>query len=127
MIVFGRTLDQGMKPHCVCYSGSHLKVFHERMEHRRTLEALPDEWYARTKEIDPWGPGVDGTGVRYAAKVAANRGVQMASSSQATKNYKISSYVRLTTLEEILVAISRKLPVWFGISVDRGIFTPQNS
>ncbi len=49
----GDTVDQGYKPHCVAYSGSYVKNFHERKEHRRTYEFDADEWYARCKEIDP--------------------------------------------------------------------------
>lgn len=125
----GPTVDQGFYPHCVTYSGHYVKNEHERREHRRNYLTYSDEWYFRCKEIDPWGPGVDGTGIRYAARIARNRGAYMddprsKSDEPQGRLFTIDSYVRLTSIEYILDALFRHGVVWFGIEVDKGIFTP---
>jgi hypothetical protein len=124
----GMVRDQGFTPRCVCYSGASLRVFQERKEHKRTYEPDEDGWYVSTKMIDPWGPQVDGTGIEFACEVARNVGVVM-DDSRTTKdgvgrNFKIGAYAAVNTVEEFLDAL-RHTPVWFGIDVDQGIFTPQ--
>lgn len=124
----GPVVDQKLTPRCVTYSGAGVKQQHERREHRRTFVVEPDDWYGRTKQIDPWGPHVDGTGIRYACQIAHRDGVLMddprSKKDDPWRRHKIGAYVRLGKLEEVLTAVARNYAVWFGISVDRGIFTP---
>lgn len=127
----GKVLDQALTPHCVTFSGSSYRVHQERKEHRRTYTPNADDWYHRTKLIDPWGPGVDGTGIPYAAEVARTDGMTMddprSKRDDPGRRFKIRSYVAIESIEQMLEALYRHGPVWFGIDVDRGIFRPRQT
>ncbi len=128
----GPVLDQGLKPHCVAYSGGSIKMEQERKEHRRTYTVDADEWYHRCKEIDPWGPGSDGTNIRSACRIAHERGAYL-NDPRSKKDdplgrlFKIERYVRLTSIEQIVEHVYKNGTVWFGIDVDEGVFTPRES
>jgi hypothetical protein len=126
----GPVLDQELTPHCVTFSGSSYRVEQERQEHRRTYHALAHQWYDETKALpDPW-PGMDGTGIQYAAEVARTTGVAMDDprskrDDAAPRRFKIDSYAAITSVPEWLEALWKHGPVWFGTDVDRNIFTPR--
>lgn len=128
----GPVVDQALTPRCVCYSGGGVKQEQERKEHRRTYVVDADTWYAETKRRDPWGEGVDGTGIPYASEVARTDGVLLNDprskrDDPGGRRYKISAYAQLGLTDQIIEAIYRIGAVWFGISVDRGIFVPHQT
>lgn len=124
----GPILDQFYTSQCVTHSGSSLRIFDERIERKRTLVPQPGWWYNRCKENDGI-PNEDGTFISTAAKIARKQGViledpRSRKDDPAGRFYRIDSYYRLKTIEEIVTALSQKHPVWFGIEVGKEIFTP---
>lgn len=121
--LMGPVLDQGMTSMCVCFSMATVKMEQEYQEVNQMGDFDHDELYARCKESDGL-PGVDGTLIRAAAKIMAERG--MYGKVPATADpalYKISSYIRLTDLTHIKQALVMDGPVAFGIAIDMGLET----
>lgn len=121
--VMGPVLDQGQTSMCVCFSMASVKMEQEQKETGEIGAFDPPELYARCKESDGL-PGVDGTLIRSACKVVAERGMLGKLPSDAESClFKISSYIRLTELTHIKEALTLDGPVAFGISIDAGVET----
>ena len=147
--------DQGNLGSCVGFAVTALKEFQENVEYVleqeegsdyvREIETydLSEQWtYWNTKQIDPWGPSVEGTSIRYALKVLQkigcppekawrytddkiNIGKPESWSHLVARWNKIDSYWRLSTLEDILASIRDIGPVVLGVGCYEEIFSPE--
>ena len=122
----GPVLDQGDSPECVAYTAKSLKYHQEYVEHRRYYNFQPDWLYAECKKIDGI-PDVEGTFFRSACKVMTGQGYWAHIRHPGPpewyedRYYKIGSYVRLTTLQQIKEAIYvGKGMVAMGMDIDTG-------
>jgi len=116
-IYLGPILNQGHTPHCVAYASTSSKNRQERIETgvfkfaATETEYAPGqnaaaEWlYAECKKIDG-SPG-DGTYARAALTVLSNQGLP----DKDGKSYKIGSYSRLTSVNQIMEAVQYHGPV----------------
>lgn len=123
--VRGPVLDQGEANECVTFSSASMHMNLQWREHRKFYAYAPHELYERCKEIDNYAG--DGTYIRAAMKVMLNRGILAYArpGKLATDTlFKIKSYFRLTTREEICEAVYGSGPVVLGIVVDKGIYQP---
>lgn len=121
----GPLLDQGPTPHCVAYATSSAKNRQERIDHGTYLftsyenefppggNPAPEWLYAECKKIDGF-PNVDGTNARAALSVLRTQGLPALNGRQ----YRIGSYVRISSVEEIAEALYLHGPVLLGIAVD---------
>lgn len=147
--------DQGNLGSCVGFAVTALKEFQENVEYAlereegsdyvREIESydLSEQWtYWNTKKIDPWGPSVEGTSIRYALKVLQkigcppekawrytddkiNIGKPESWSHLVARWNKIDSYWRLSTPEDIIASIRDLGPVVLGVGCYEEIFSPE--
>lgn len=106
VIRYSRTLpvyDQGDTPRCVAYSGALASTIDQRRDMSRTVLYDADEAYARCKEADGI-PNEDGTYPRVLLKIKKDRGMRRKATA-AERFDKIEAYARLTSLQDIKVAI----------------------
>ena len=117
----GPVLDQGDTPQCVAYSAAVAKVFQERREHHRTYPLDPDRLYRECKLRDGI-PNQDGTYIRVANDTILSVGAYRLDKPEVA--YRIKSYARLYSVEEIIRAIHEIGPVQIGIAWQYEWFTP---
>ncbi len=111
----GPVLDQGQFPHCVGYSGAAIRTTQEFLDDETLRLFDGDDSYRRCKERDGH-PGVDGTFIRVFLDIAQSEGVTMA--ADPFHRYRISSYTRLTSIQQIKESLVTDGPVQFGIQLD---------
>lgn len=123
----GNVLDQKATSECVAFSGTSQKLWAENKQHGHFYNFDPDWLYKQCKAIDG-SPHADGTFIRIALQVMQTTGHLAHAGNTLTQDcyFKIDNYVRLTTLQDIKEALATLGPVWFGIQVDNGIFSPTN-
>ena len=157
--------NQGNLGSCVGFAVTALKEYHENVEFIKEnfdpknmsseemnalktefLERkydLSEQWtYWNAKKIDPWGPDVEGTSIRYALKVlhkigcppekgweytdsAINIGEPESWTHLIARWNTIESYWRLNSLSDILDALSISGPVLIGVGCYEEIFRPE--
>lgn len=148
--------DQGQLGSCVGFAVTALKEFQENVEYLTEREEgndyirenpiydLSEQWtYWNAKKIDPWGPSVEGTSIRYALKVLHKIGCPPENAWEYTDSNidigkpdgwshliarwnKIDSYWRLDSLSTILEAIRLVGPVVIGVGCYEEIFSPED-
>lgn len=141
--------NQGQLGSCVGFAVTALKEWQEQKEHKEEVEAgkfdhredeeyydLSEAWvYWMSKKIDAW-PNLEGTSIRYAMKVLNTIGVPSEKAWPYDDKVKgepkawaklvarwslISTYYRVNTLSELLMALVEH-PVAIGIACFEGIF-----
>lgn len=147
--------DQGNLGSCVGFAATALKEFHENFEYiaelsegkRRKREKefydLSEQWtYWNAKKIDPWGPSVEGTSIRYALKVLQkigcppedawkytddkiNIGEPESWSHMIARWNTIESYWRVDSVSDMISALQNDGPVLVGVGCYEEIFRPQ--
>ncbi len=149
--------NQGRLGSCVGFAVTALKEFQENVEYEternegsdyvrdKDVYDLSEQWvYWNTKKIDPWGPSVEGTSIRFALKVLHKIGVPPEEAWKYTDNKidigkpeswshlvarwnKIDSYWRLKAkaIKQITSAILHTGPVVLGVGCYEEIFRPQ--
>jgi C1A family cysteine protease len=148
--------NQGNLGSCVGFAVTALKEFHENVEYateqaegsdytrEEALYDLSEQWtYWNAKKIDPWGPSVEGTSIRYAMKVLQKIGCPPEKAWEYTDNKidigkpeswahliarwnTIDSYWRLQTVEQIIDALRTVGPVVLGVGCYEEIFNPDS-
>jgi hypothetical protein len=98
----GPVLDQGDTPQCVCYTSASVKLHEEWRDHLHYYAFDPGWLYTQCKKID--GIPGDGTIYRAALDVMLKTGMRAVVSGQE-RFYKIGSYVRCTSIQQIKEAI----------------------
>ena len=147
--------DQGRLGSCVGFAVTALKEFQENLEYLTEQDEgsdyirevptydLSEQWtYWNAKKIDPWGPSVEGTSIRFGMKVLHKIGCPPEEGWEYTDNKidigepeswshliarwnKIDSYWRLKSLKQLLAAIRNVGPVVIGVGCYEEIFSPQ--
>jgi len=149
--------DQGNMGSCVGFAVTALKEFQENVEYQSEREAgsnykrenptydLSEQWtYWNSKKIDPWGPSVEGTSIRYALKVLHKIGCPPEKAWKYTDNKidigkpeswshmiarwnTIDSYWRIKTpdIYQLLSALKNTGPVVIGVGCYEEIFRPE--
>jgi C1A family cysteine protease len=103
---------------------------------------LSEQWtYWNAKKIDPWGPEVEGTSIRYAMKVLQKIGCPPEKGWEYTTNKidigkpeswshlvarwnTIDSYWRVSTLDHLVGALRDFGPIVIGVGCYEEIFNP---
>jgi C1A family cysteine protease len=146
--------NQGNLGSCVGFAVTALKEFQENVEYlmeqqegsdyvrEESTYDLSEQWtYWNAKKIDPWGPSVEGTSLRYALKVLHKLGCPPEKGWKYTDNKidigkpeswahmiarwnTIDSYWRLGSLNQILQALRGVGPIVAGIGCYEEIFSP---
>lgn len=145
--------NQGNLGSCVGFAVTALKEFHENVEYadekkagsdyeRDSIYDLSEQWtYWNAKKIDPWGPSVEGTSIRYAMKVLQKIGCPPEEGWKYTDNKinigepeswahmiarwnTIESYWRIPSLKKLLAALRNVGPVVIGVGCYEEIFNP---
>lgn len=104
-------------PSCVGYSSAGMKEIQEELEHNKILDFDGLKLYQRCKELDGY-PG-EGTYIRVVMKIMEKEGAPLKSGEK----YKIASYTRLNTIEEMKFALTATGPFVAGVNVYEN-FTP---
>jgi C1A family cysteine protease len=147
--------NQGRLGSCVGFAVTALKEFQENVEYALEKEEgssyerekehydLSEQWtYWNAKKIDPWGPKVEGTSIRYAMKVLHKIGCPPEEAWRYTDNKidigkpeswshmiarwnTINSYWRIPRLKMLLSALRNTGPVVIGVGCYEEIFNPQ--
>jgi C1A family cysteine protease len=147
--------NQGNLGSCVGFAVTALKEFHENIEYLYEQEQggsykrekehydLSEQWtYWNAKKIDPWGPSVEGTSIRFALKVLHKIGCPPEEGWKYTDNKinigepeswshliarwnTIESYWRLKNLKHILRSLRNIGPVVAGVGCYQEIFNPE--
>ena len=147
--------DQGNLGSCVGFAVTGLKEFHENVEYLLEMEEgttyerteatydLSEQWtYWNAKKIDPWGPSVEGTSIRYALKVlqkigcppekawpyvdnAINIGEPESWSHLIARWNTIESYWRLRSVDDMISALQNTGPIVVGVGCYEEIFSPE--
>lgn len=123
---YGPVLNQGDTPRCVAYGNAFMRAMGQARDVHRIDQFDPDELYARCKEVDGWAG--DGTYPRVALDILLHRGMLVAASKvpeEVGQFRGIEAYARLTSLEEIKVAIRTFGAAGIGSPWYRSWFTPQ--
>ncbi len=112
----GPTLDQGDEPSCVPHGIAVVRTFDERRDHRRTYLWQPSELYGRCKQRDGI-PHLPGTYPRVALDLTLHEGIGRAGKDydRSAPHYRIKSYQRLLTIEEMERAIADR-PIVLGLT-----------
>jgi hypothetical protein len=148
--------NQGNLGSCVGFAVTALKEFHENLEYQTELSEgsnykrketsydLSEQWtYWNAKKIDPWGPDIEGTSIRYAMKVLQKIGCPPEDSWNYTDSKidigkpeswahmiarwnVIDSYWRIDTIQNLLAAIIEIGPVVIGVGCYEEIFSPDS-
>lgn len=148
--------NQGNLGSCVGFAVTALKEYHENVEYlnersagskykrEKSVYDLSEQWtYWKTKQIDPWGPDVEGTSIRYALKVLQKIGCPPEEGWEYTDDKfdignpeswthlvarwnKIDSYWRLPDVDAIISAIRNGGPVLVGVGCYEEIFNPES-
>ena len=147
--------NQGGLGSCVGFAVTALKEFQENVEYineqnagseytrEKPIYDLSEQWaYWNAKKIDPWGPSVEGTSIRYALKVLHKIGLPPEEAWEYTDSNidigkpeswshliarwnKIESYWRLNSVKHVLEAIRNVGPVVLGVGCFDEIFDPE--
>jgi hypothetical protein len=134
-----RTLQRNLKARfdqqessCVGQSLALVKIVHERRDARRHYAVDPLWIWRRSKQLDGAGsPDSDrGTYIRTALEVLRNEGAKVGAQETiddelaADGRFKIDSYYRLHSIDEVKAALYLFGPVELGIDWPRSWFTP---
>lgn len=114
-------LNQGDEPACVGYSSVSMKREHEKIEENKLLEFSGQELYERCKKIDDI-PDEEGTFIRVAMKLLQKEGVKDVDGNI----YKIGSYAKVKTIEELKVSIVANGFAVIGVDVFDNFRNPIN-
>jgi hypothetical protein len=147
--------NQGGLGSCVGFAVTALKEFHENVEYLNEQAAgsnyvredsiydLSEQWtYWNAKKIDPWGPEIEGTSIRFALKVLNKIGCPPEKAWEYTDNKinigepeswshliarwnKIDSYWRITNFDHLMESLLHLGPVVLGVGCYEEIFRPE--
>lgn len=147
--------DQGNLGSCVGFAVTALKEFQENVEYATeqkdgnsykredAIYDLSEQWtYWNAKKIDPWGPSIEGTSIRYALKVLnkigcppeegwkytdskINIGEPESWAHMIARWNTIESYWRIPNLKTLISALRNTGPVVIGVGCYEEIFSPE--
>lgn len=98
-------------PSCVGFASAAMKEVQEKIEHNRLFTFDGLSLYKECKKVDGI-PEEDGTFIRTALKILQKVGIPF-----EKRFYKIASYARITTIDEIRFALASSGPVVAGVPV----------
>ncbi len=103
--------NQGSTPSCVGFSCASMKEIQEKIEHQKLYPFDGLSLYKECKKVDGI-PKQDGTYIRVALKILQSTGIK-----SGKRVYKIASYTRVKTVDELRFALASSGPVVAGIPV----------
>lgn len=115
----GPVLNQGASSMCVAYTMASIKMEEEYRETQNYWSFDPADLYRQCKQIDGM-PDMEGTVIRVAMKIVQSQGM-LGKLADKSDRFKISNYVRLTSISDIKQALSTVGAVAFGTQVDTSI------
>lgn len=115
--------DQDGQPACVGFSCASMKETQEKIEFEKLCKFDGLKLYQRCKEVDGI-PDQSGTYIRIALKILQNEGIVAEQDDFSQKVFRIASYSRVQTINEIKYGIVSSGPVVAGVAVFRNWFSP---
>lgn len=122
---YGPVLNQGQTPRCVGYGSALVRTTTQFRDAHRLVGFDPDELYDECKKVDGWAG--DGTYPRVALDILLHRGMKVATSPEAGEVgqfRKIEAYARLSSIDEVKVAIHKFGAAGIGSPWYRSWYTP---